>query len=389
MKTAIAMALLLVLCSLPAIAGESGDTDHERPLVQQGVLGTVNVLRELDVKTWTNRVTATGNLDFSPDWFGGPADFTIDGSGRPYNPRMTSGISVITYTLPGLRTVSSVVICYEDAGNDAPDTVRLEGSADGGKTWFEVFKSKARKCEFLKCFKPAKVNALRLTQECAETNRHGIRTKEVFVYADPGAPPLPLFGSQDSGAFSFLRDLWYADKITMHKSLKNAVWTGHPYGKPFIPFASTIATAHDGAWGDAEEKGKRLYLRWNLDKAYPMNYGVISMATNGEVRCRLGLHPAEFYTANGNLDPSMLTGSSIKDLTGQGWILQNAWDKDPSFLKTFRLERPGKYNQMLLVWDAYVAYENDRWSHLEMFGSEAPDAGDTPKNPPNKETPAK
>ena len=133
---------------------------------------------------------------------------------------------------------------------------------------------------------------------------------------------------------------------------------------------------------DASEKGKRLYLRWDLDKAYPMDYGVVGIAlTEPATRCILGLHPAEFYTANGNLDPSGLKGSSIKNLTGQGWILQKAWDKDPSFSKGFPLERPGTYNQMLLVWDSYAAYENDRWSHLEMFGVKARDAGGAAKDP--------
>ena len=54
---------MLGLCSLPALAGESGDIDHERSLLKQGVLGTVNVLRELDVKAWTNRVTVTSNVE--------------------------------------------------------------------------------------------------------------------------------------------------------------------------------------------------------------------------------------------------------------------------------------------------------------------------------------
>ena len=114
---------------------------------------------------------------------------------------------------------------------------------------------------------------------------------------------------------------------------------------------SGVASAHDGGFGDAREKGKRLFLRLDLDKPYPMNYGLIGTPDGGETgrpaRCRLGLHPAEFYTANGHLDPSTLQGNSITDLTGQGWILQKAWDNDPSACKVFRLEHPGKYNQIL------------------------------------------
>jgi hypothetical protein len=136
-------------------------------------------------------------------------------------------------------------------------------------------------------------------------------------------------------------------------------------------FKAGYPTQHDGGFGDAVEKGKRLYLRFDLGIAYPMNYGLIGMNDGGE-RCRLGLHPAEFYTANGHLDPITLKGSSIKDLTGQGWILQKAWDKDPSIRKDFLFAHPGKFNQILVVWDAFAAYENDRWNHLEIFGSDAP-----------------
>ena len=63
MKTTVTWILLLALGRLAVLAGESGDIDHERSLVKQGVLGTVNVLRELDVKTWTNRVTVTSNVE--------------------------------------------------------------------------------------------------------------------------------------------------------------------------------------------------------------------------------------------------------------------------------------------------------------------------------------
>jgi hypothetical protein len=210
----------------------------------------------------------------------------------------------------------------------------------------------------------------------------GRRTKEVFVYADPDVP-LPLFGGKDAGAFSFLRGLWYADKIKLVRSPRNStVWTTLPHGNPEKAlFKSDVATAHDGGFGDAVESGKRLYLRLDLDRAYPMNYGLIGMPTSEQVRARLGLHPAEIYTANGGLDPSTLRGSSIKDLTEQGWVLQKAWDKDPSVSKGFMLNRPGKYKQILVVWDGYAAYENDRWSRLEMFGVETPPTSNKPKDP--------
>ena len=66
---------------------------------------------------------------------------------------------------------------------------------------------------------------------------------------------------------------------------------------------------------------------------------------------------------------------TVKDLTDQGWVLQKSWDKDPEFRKEFRMKQPGKFNQMLVVWDAFAEYENDRWNHLEVFGAETPVKG--------------
>ena len=313
-----------------------------------------------------------------------PAD-TIDGSAKCFLPNVDpSKPLVLTYTLPGPRTVSSLAMAYEYEANDAPAEVQLEGSSDGGTTWFKVFKSKARKSEFLKCFKPVPVSALRLTLEGDGTDQCRRRTKEVVVYADPEVP-LPLFGAQDSGAFSFLRGFWYADKLKLVWSPENTVWTkmnsglmGRGRFPEILLFKSSWASQHDGGFGDAVTKGKRLYLRFDLDKAHPMNYALLG--TTGGNRCNLGLHPAEFYTANGDLDPATLKGASIQDLTGQGWILQKAWDKDSNIRKDFLFAHPGKFNQVLVVWDAFTTYENDRWNHLEMFGGEEPvKADDKPK----------
>lgn len=50
--------------------------------------------------------------------------------------------------------------------------------------------------------------------------------------------------------------------------------------------------------------------------------------------------------------------------------------------KGFLLQKPGKYSQMLIVWDlgAYSVMDN-LWSHLEMFGFQVEDAGTAPRNP--------
>jgi len=385
MKTILTLALVFGLGGLSVFADDAGEQDVDKHLVKDGLLGTVNVLRELDIKTWANRVTVTSNVAGGGNQ-SKPED-TIDGSAKCFRPNVDpSKPLVLTYTLPGVRTVSSLAIAYEYEGNDAPAEVQLEGSSDGGTTWFKVFKSKARKSDFLKCFKPVNVNVLRLTQEGDGTDTCARRTKEVCVYADPEAPALPLFGDKGSGAFSFLRGVWYADKLKLVWSPENNIWTpmnsgvmGRGRFPEILLFKSSFPTQHDGGFGDAVTKGKRLYLRFDLDKAYPMNYGLIG--TTGGDRCSFGLHPAEFYTAHGQLDPSTLRGSSIQDLTGQGWILQKAWNKDPGIRKDFLFEHPGNFNQILVVWDAFAAYENDRWNHLEIFGAELPDAGGAPTNP--------
>ena len=376
MKTPLTLALLLGLWSLPAWAGESADQDSEAPLVKDGVLGTVNVLRELDVKTWTNRVTVTSNV--AGDHNSKPED-TIDGSGKMFSPEASKPVTILTYTLPGLRTVSSLAVTYWRS--QCPETLRLEGSGDGGKTWFELIKSKPRRMDvFLKCFKPAKVNALRLTQEDWWAGR---TTKEVFVYADPDVA-LPLFGGKDSGAFSFLRELWYRGKIKPFRSPKNAVWTspgGDGKSFPHVPFMSAVVEGHDGSWGrgpiyEKDLLGKRLYLRLDLDKAYPMKFGLIGCPVFERPENNLaGQCRAEFYTANGNLDPAKLAGSSTKDITGQGWVLQKTWDRDGNPRKSFLLEHPGTYNQILLTWECQGYEIKNEWSHLEMFGSDAPANG--------------
>jgi len=126
----------------------------------------------------------------------GTAAETIDGSGKSLQPKQDGTAPlVLTYALPALRTVSSLVIAYQD-GSDAPDTVRLEGSSDGGKTWLDLFRGRAiRKSTFLKCFKPAKVNMLRLTQEGGGLHR----TKEVLMYAAPEAPPCRCSAARTAG----------------------------------------------------------------------------------------------------------------------------------------------------------------------------------------------
>ena len=335
-------------------------------------LSKLTIDGKLDEAVWSLPTTACKLLSGT-----GTAAETIDGSGKALEPKQDGSTPlVLTYSLPGPRTVSSLVIAYVDyTGSDTPATVRLEGSADGGRTWRKVCESRPSKTGyFTKCFKPVTVNQLRLTQEGGGLHR----TKEVFIYADPEAAPLPLFGSKDSGACSFLRGLWYAGKITESVSPATRVWV-RPYGSPpHDPFRSAMGHQHDYGWGQGEpygvpQPGKRIYLRLDLDTAYPMNFGVISGVL---AETAIGRHSkAEFYTARGKLDPSALAGNGIADLTGQGWVLQKAWDKDSDLGKSFRLAHPGLYNQMLVVWDCD---NRTSWMHLEMFGVETPPKADRP-----------
>jgi hypothetical protein len=357
-----------------ALGNEDGEAlrmQGEMSMVKEGLLGTVNVLRELDIKTWTNRVTVTSNVEGNNNT---KPDATIGSSSGFFDPNVDpSKPVVLTYTLPGLRTVSSLAICYR-GDDEGPERLRLEGSADAGQTWFPVFDIRAKG---LKYFKPVKVNALRLTQEGGSR-----RTKEVAVYADPETP-LPLFGGKDSGAFSFHRALWYADKLKVVWSPENKVWTTLNAGQlginrfpETVLFGASLPNQHTGGFGHAVTQGKRLYVRFDLDNSCPMNFGTIYKPSGTNIdpsKDGIGLHPAEFYTANSNgqLDPGGLSGNSIQDLTGQGWILQKTWDKDSSTRMDFQFAHPGQFNQMLVVWNAFKAYQNDGCCHLEVFGSDA------------------
>ena len=397
MKTKMKLMLLSALVGLPTLAAERQDGDAaqvkgkmsahmralgkedgealhmqgEMSLVKEGLLGTVNVLREFDLKTWTNLVTVASNVEGKNNT---KPDATMGGSSGYFDPKVDPSMPVVlTYTLPGLRTVSSLAICYR-GDSEGPARLRLEGSTDAGQTWFPIFEIRAKG---LKCFKPVKVNALRLTQEGGSR-----RTKEVAIYADPENSP-PLFGGKDSGAFSFHRAFWYADKFKVIWSPENKIWTTLDGGKlginrypETVLFGASLPNQHTGGFGHAVTKGKRLYVRFDLDKARPMNFGAIYMPAGDNIdpsRSGIGLHPAEFYTANGPLDPGALPGSSIQDLTGHGWILQKAWDKDSSVRKDFQFAHPGQFSQMLVVWDAFTDYGNDAWCHLEIFGSGIPD----------------
>jgi hypothetical protein len=406
LRTVLTFSLLLSLGSLPTLTAERQDGDApqlkgkmaahmkalgnadgearhmqgEMSLVKEGLLGTVNVLREMDLKAWTNRVTVSSNVEGKNNT---TPDATIGGSSGYFDPKADpSQPVVLTYTLPCLRTVSSLAICYR-GDSEGPERLRLEGSTDAGQTWFPIFDIRGKG---LKCFKPVKVNALRLTQEGGSR-----RTKEVAIYADPENSP-PLFGGKDSGAFSFHRALWYADKLKVVWSPENKVWTTLDGGKlginrypETVLFGASLPNQHTGGFGHAVTKGKRLYVRFDLDKACPMNFGAIYMPAGDNIdssRSGIGLHPAEFYTANGPLDPGALPGSSIQDLTGHGWILQKAWDRDTSTRKDFPFAHPGQFNQMLVVWDAFTDYGNDSWCHLQIFGSGIPDgaAGSQPRS---------
>jgi hypothetical protein len=235
------------------------------------------------------------------------------------------------------------------------------------------------------------VNRLRLSlmvlPDEGDGKSYRLRVIEVHVYADPGSLP-PLFSGKEAGAFNYLPDLWRAKKLTAFSSPRkevhnNLLWMGNfslwdngPKDAAKVLFDPFMSDGHFGVMGESEaygqsSPGRRIYLRFDLDKAYTMSFGVIGCSLNNDgILGKYG--QAEFYTANGKLNPSTLTGNSIKDITGQGWILQKAWDKDPALYKPFVLPHPGRYNQMLVVWDAIAVNGcGQRWDNLEMFGDEA------------------
>ena len=254
--------------------------------------------------------------------------------------------------------------------------MRLERSTDGGQTWLKVFDSPSRKSTFTKVFSPVSAKALRLTLEGDGTDKSARKTKEVSGYADAEAMPATAV-SQEGGLFNFLRTAFYAGQIKQFKSPDTAVWT-RPYGGksfPHAPFGSEIADSHDGAWGgsDKNEVGRRVFLRLDFETARRMEFAVIGSVPSGKSNELVfaATSRAEFYTANGALDPGTLAGADSKDITAQGWILQKAWENDADPSKPFRFARPGNYNQVLMVWDGLGLHPGPQnWGRLEIFGKE-------------------
>ena len=76
---------LFILCG-PSPAAESHHADLERESLKQGVLGRVNVLRELDPRAFTNRVMVTSNVAARDAT---TPDHTIDASGKSFGPSST------------------------------------------------------------------------------------------------------------------------------------------------------------------------------------------------------------------------------------------------------------------------------------------------------------
>ena len=144
---------------------------------------------------------------------------------------------------------------------------------------------------------------------------------------------------------------------------------------PHVPSSSDIPDGHDGAWGGSEKNkvGRRVFLRMDFEQARSMEFAVIGSIPDGKTNEHVlaATSRAEFYTANGALAPGTLASADAKDITAQGWILKKALEKDTNACKTFRLAQPGKFNQVLLVWDGLGVHPMPQnWGRLELFGSD-------------------
>lgn len=319
----------------------------------------VNVMREFIFGSTTNLVTSTqpSHIEGSganDNWFNGD----------------TPGTSVTTYTLPGLRTVSSFSANYE-AGFDSPASLTWEGSANGGATWSTLGTyspiNPPGTTLYSNTFTAMAVNKLRLTQVAASSSgNYYNRTKEVQVFMDASAPAQQMYGDY-AGAFSYLRDLRVAGKITPFNSPNNAVWNS-PESASITQLTNGDTWQLDGVRDSlTADATQRVYYRMNLDKAYQMNYATLGSDSSGNQWGAFG--NAEFYTHNGSLlDPSGI-GSSIAALQGQGWVLQKAWTADAANAKSFLLSQPGLYNQILLVWDEGGDQQSGRLTNFELFAA--------------------
>lgn len=326
----------------------------------------VNVLREFYFNSTTNLVGGTG-------WAG--AALTMDGSGTNDNAFLGGSPGVVTrnYILGGMRTVSRLDLDFE-ANFDSPATMEVRGSTDGGLTYPILLANYTPNPSdpFISAsFTPTAVNAVRTisTQTISAFGSYYNRVTEARLYLDTSVSQ-PMYGDY-AGAFNYLTDLWNAGKIAVSGSPNNAVWDGlsGPGAGGIANLFNADMNINNGITDDPDGAGQRSYALMTLNQAYQMNYATLGSDDDGIIwgGTTYGAgKTVEFYTYNGTpLNPGVLSGTTVADLTGQGWILQGSWTGDNTVSKSFLLPKPGLYNQMLLVMDD----GGGRLVNVEMFAA--------------------
>jgi hypothetical protein len=323
----------------------------------------VNVLREFSFNSTTNLVSGTG-------WAN--AALTLDGSGTNDNAFLGGAPGTVTrdYILGGTRTVSRLDLDFE-ATFDSPATMEVRGSTDGGLTYpilLATYTPNPNDPFISATFTPTAVNAVRTisTQTISAFGNYYNRVTEARLYLDTSVSQ-PMYGDY-AGAFNYLTDLWNAGKIAASGSPNNAVWDGLSAGGIANLFNADM-NINNGISDDPDGAGQRSYALMTLNQAYQMNYATLGSDDDGIIwgGTTYGAgKTVEFYTYNGTpLDPSVLSGTTVTDLTGQGWILQGSWTGDNTVSKSFLLPKPGLYNQMLLVMDD----GGGRLTNFELFAA--------------------
>jgi len=333
-------------------------TGHTATLFTNARYG--NVLREFTLGSTVNQVTGGSNTTNH-----------MDGSGAGDNVLLGSpGTVTRDYILAGSRTVSRMD--YDFTGSfDAQASVAVYGSTDGGATYpllLTSYNTLATDPFFGTTFTPTAVNAVR-TVTTVNTQWGGgyyNRNQEVRLYLDTSVSQslYGQYGMVTANALDYMVDLSNAGKITYASSPNNVVWNALDVGPSATLFNANMYQLDGPRTSGTVDPGQRVYMKLTLDQAYQMDFATLGSEDNPWGR----LGNSEFYTYNGaSLNPSGLSGSTILDLTGQGWVLQKTWSNDTTRSKSFLLATPGEYNQILLVIDA--AGDN-RLSNFEMFGFE-------------------
>jgi len=339
------MAALTVVCLLTAAASAAALDFSDS--------ANINVLRQYDPVTGDNLVQ--GSYDVTGMYMQYDAD--IDGSGlclQFNNADSADDVAVITYTLPGERTVDSYFVQWP-SGSQLPANFKLEGY--NGAEWV-VFADYAPAAAgtLAESFTEATVTQIRATFTGPSSGGAYILMNELRVFMKTGQ------AVNVNDGYNYL-----PDKYNGGFSSSNSTLWAAPYAGPASLIDQNFSS-HTKATAPSPEGGNRAFVVFDLGGSIQM-----SAASLG------GYHGQnwgnwECYTAPDgdppalqNIDPPG-AGETIKDkITQAGWTLQHEHGAGSNAMD-FIFNHPGQYRWLALVWDV----QGGACSNFELYGGLTP-----------------